>query len=451
MDADITTDSRIPENSADRPPPHGRIPGPAVWQLPWLGLSGPRRPHELAQKLHDRYGPVVKLGIGASQYVYLFGEEANRLVLSDRGNAFTWKEAVKPLEPVVGPKALVLSDGVEHRRRRRLVQSAFATRRIDAAVPTVTAEVDRMIEALPIGKPTDLHASFRKALRRIVVRVLFGDARPGLADELGEILEPAVRFVDRTVELQSLDPVGRARARRARNRADQLVDAEISRRQRVEDLGGDVLGSLLGTELDRAEITDQVVSLIAAGYETTSAAIAWTILELLAHPSELQRCQAEIASVMEDQPPSPAQLRSMPLTIAIINETLRLWPPTSVLGRRVIEPVSYLEHVIPAGTTLLISPYVTHRCRTSWGPDSNEFRPARWHNCQPPEERFFPFGGAYRHCLGFALALTEIQVGLIRLLQRVTIRAALPATLRGRGLSALRPDNGAVVILDSRH
>jgi cytochrome P450 len=316
--------------------------------------------------------------------------------------------------------------------------------------PTVAAEVDGLIDDLPLGKAVDLHTRYRNTLRRIVIRVLFDDAQPGLADEIGDILEPAVRFVDRTVELQSLDPIGRRRARRARSHADEILDAEISRRQAARDLGGDVLGNLLATELSRAEIADQVVSLIAAGYETTSAAIAWTILELLAHPGELERCRTEIESLIGDQVPNPGQLRAMPVITAVINETLRLWPPASLLGRRVSEPVSYGGFTIPAATTLLISPYVSHRSLASWGPDAGEFRPSRWDGHQPSEERFFPFGGAYRHCLGFALALTEIQVGLIRLLQRTTIKSAGPLQLRGHGLSALRPDGGAVAIVESR-
>ena len=114
-----------------------RLPAPPLLSLPRLGLKSLRRPHEVGIELHERYGPVVRFGYGSIAYVFLFGREANELVLGDRHTTFLWGPALKALEPVDGPTALVLSDGEEHRRRRRLVQPAFATRRVDSAVPIV--------------------------------------------------------------------------------------------------------------------------------------------------------------------------------------------------------------------------------------------------------------------------------------------------------------------------
>jgi hypothetical protein len=163
----------------------------------------------VSQRLFDDYGPVVRLGFWPVSYTYLFGREANELILSERPDEFTWREALRALEAVDGPTALVLSDGAEHKRRRRLVQPAFATRRIDAAVPIVVEEVDAAIDALPKEARIDLYATYRKVVRRIVVRVLFGDGLTGQADRLGEVLEPAIRFVDRPPQLQARGMPGR--------------------------------------------------------------------------------------------------------------------------------------------------------------------------------------------------------------------------------------------------
>src|ERR1700712_3896209 len=96
-----------------------------------LGWRGLRRPHELALELRRDYGNVVRVGRWPWTYVYVFGADANREILGEGHDRFTWGEVLRVLEPVDGPTALVLTDGPEHQRRRRLVQPAFATRRVD--------------------------------------------------------------------------------------------------------------------------------------------------------------------------------------------------------------------------------------------------------------------------------------------------------------------------------
>ena len=425
------------------------LPGPPLWRLPTLGARAIRRPHEVALTLFRSYGPVVRLSL--SPYVYLFGREANEMILSTQAEDFTWREALISLEPIDGPTALVLSDGEVHKRRRRLVQPAFATRRIDAAVPIIVEEVDRIIDALEVAETLDIYQAYRGVVRRIVTRVLFGSALAGQADRLGEVLEPAIRFVDRPPQFQFPGSPGRRPARRARHEADRIVDAELARRRRSNDYGEDVLGVLLASDLTDAEARDQVVSLIAAGYDTTSAAVAWTVLEVLRHPEVCARTRQEIRDRLGDsRAPGPDDLRAMPYLTAVVNEALRLWPPGALSGRRAGRPVEYAGHVIPEGSIVLYSAYVTHRDPSLWGEDADRFRPERWFNNELPPYSFVPFGGSYRRCIGFALALAEVQVTLTRLLQRAGLRLTDPhRTVRGVGLSALRPDGGVGVTVET--
>ena len=399
--------------------------------------------------LQDRYGPVVRFGAGPMTYVFLFGREANELVLGERHSTFLWGDALRALEPVDGPTALVLSDGDEHKRRRRLVQPAFATRRIDAAVPIIVDEVDRVLDALRPGEEVDLYDRYRSAVRRIVTRVLFGDALGRRADELGEILEPALRFISRPPQLTYLGMPGSFAARRARRRADALVDEEIARRRASGDHGSDILGMLLATGLSDAELRDQVVSLIAAGYDTTSGAVAFAILELLRTPGEWERVRAEVIEHLGDRAPTADDLRAMPYVAAVVNETLRLWPaPFS--GRTTTETFTYAGHEVRAGSTIVFSPFVTHRSSELWGDDAATFRPERWLETEPAPYTFIPFGGAYRRCIGFALALTEIQTVVARLVQRTTLRLAEPGRVdRGTGIAAMRPEHGLRVVVES--
>jgi cytochrome P450 len=405
----------------------------------------------MSQQLYDRYGPVVRLGIWPVAYTYLFGREANELILSQRPDEFTWREALRALESVDGPTALVLSDGADHKRRRRLVQPAFATRRIDAAVPIIVDEVDAAIDSLPVRGRADIYALYRRTVRRIVVRVLFGDGLAGQADALGEALEPAIHFVDRPPQLQARGMPGRRAARRARQRADAIVDAEMARRRASGELGSDVLGVLLATELSDEERRDQVVSLIAAGYDTTSAAVAWTVLELIRTPGVWDKARAEVDERLGERVPDAGDLRALPYTAAVVNEALRLWPPAVLSGRRASSSFEFKGHTIGEGSIVLFSPYVTQRMPEHWGDDADRFRPERWLEGEPGPFTFIPFGGAYRKCIGFALALTEVQVTVVRLLQRTELRLADPGLpVRGTGLSASRPEGGVVVDVEQR-
>jgi cytochrome P450 len=227
----------------------------------------------------------------------------------------------------------------------------------------------------------------------------------------------------------------------------------VARRRASGDLGTDVLGMLLATELSDEELRDQVVSLIAAGYDTTSGAVAFTILELLRNQGEWERAREEVVAQLGDdgRPPTADDLRAMPYVAAVVNETLRLWPaPFS--GRTTTEPLTFAGHDLPAGTPIVFSPYVTQRDPKLWGDDAAAFRPARWLEAEPAPYTFIPFGGAYRKCIGFALALTELQTVAVRLLQRTTLRLADPAGARaerGTGIAAMRPERGLRVVVES--
>ena len=430
-----------------------RLPGPGLLATPGVTVASMRRPHLAAHDLFRRYGPVVRLGRGSTAVVMLFGPAANELILSERPDAFTWHDAMAILEPVDGPTALVLTDGEEHHRRRRIVQPAFATRRIDAAVPTVVEEIDDAIDALVVGSVVDLHALLQRTMRRSVLRVLFGDSLADRADALGTVLEPAMTYIDRIPQLQFRGAPGSGRARRARRGADALVDLELERRRSSGEHGSDVLGMLLDSDLEDAELRDQVVSLTAAGYDTSAAAGAWTLLALLRTPGEWHRVRGAVEQGLgpDGRAPDAGDLRALPYVTASVNEALRLWPPGSLSGRRAMEPFTFAGHDVPAGSGILFSPYVTQRMPDVWGADAAEYRPARWLAGEPPPFGFIPFGGPYRRCIGFALALVQLQVAVVRLVQRTSLRLVDPdRVVLGRGISVLVPDDGVPVVVDGR-
>jgi cytochrome P450 len=405
--------------------------------------------------LYAKFGPVADVGYRVPiRVVYLMGVEANRYILSEHPENFTWNEAFALLEVVDGPTALVLSDGDEHRRRRRLVQPAFAIKRVDVQLDLIVREIDRTLSTWTPGRRLDAMAELRATVRRIVVRALFGEQLGAEADHIGELLEPALRYVARTpmsridIELPFLPYSTAVRARRA---VDAIVLAEVHRRRRWgvdANADPDTLSALLaaadeagGTDaLTDAEVCDQIRSLIAAGYDTTSSAAAWLVYGLATNPAALGRLRTQVRDTIGDRAPTTDDLRAMPLVDGVVRETLRLWSPAAFSGRRAVDNFELYGYRIPAGSMVIYSPYITHRLPEVWG-DPLVYRPERWSAGEPVPFSFVPFGGGYRKCIGFALATLELQVLAVRLAQRVNWRPDRP-DVRGAGIANFAPKGG---------
>jgi cytochrome P450 len=201
------------------------------------------------------------------------------------------------------------------------------------------------------------------------------------------------------------------------------------------------------------EIRDSIISLITAGYETTSGALAWAIYTLLSLPGAWDSAADEVHRVLGDRPPVAGDLDALTYLNGVVHETLRLYPPGVISARKVMRDLRFDGHRIPAGRLLIFSPYVTHRLPELW-PEPTQFRPARWDPGSPdyrkpaPHE-FIPFSGGLHRCIGAVMATTEMTVMLARLVARTTLR--LPAQrIRAHHLAALSPRRGLTVdVVDS--
>lgn len=430
------------------------LPGPhSPFSLLRFTPSLLANPGEGFRSLQRDYGDVVAFGYGPFRYIGLFGAEANRLVLADRPECFAWHDAMEFLSVVVGDTALVVTDGDEHHRRRRLVQPAFGTRAIRGSLDLMVDEVDREFDSWEAGSEIDAYEAMRRTIRRIAVRALFGDSLGGSSDELGESLAGALAFVNRPLPAQvHIDLPGSAwrRARQARDCADRIVNDEIARRRSLPAADRDLLDTLLaatdvagGPALDNREVRDQVVSLIAAGYDTTSGAAGWAVHELLTNPGEWERAADEVASVVGTDRLSAEHLSDLIHLDGVVRETLRLWPAGAAIARRCVSDVEFRGYHIPAGSMVLYSAYVTHRMANLW-PDPDCFHPDRWADIDPDPYAFVAFGGGARRCLGFAFATQELKILLAQLLRRTRLQP-LRQTARPTGLAALRPRGGVPV------
>ncbi|MGV9316825.1 cytochrome P450 [Streptomyces sp. NPDC003691] len=430
-------------------------------------LPGPRRPDDVLRALaafrrsvpeglthlHDGYGPISSLGVRATRWVFLFGREANELVLTDP-ERFRFAGGYEILRPIAGSTALVLSDGPEHRRRREAVHGVFQREATTGHLALVLAAVDAMIDTWRPGNRIDVYAALRAAVRDATVEAFGGPRLLDQSARLGERLERVHGMLNdaplRSLLTWNLPLLRDGGPRAALAAVDTAVRTEIRTRRRAADPGDDLIGAMLRADpaMTDTETRDMFVSLLIASYDPVSAALGWAVHQLLADPGRWERIRAEAAGLPGRGPVDPAGLRRLGGLSAAVQETLRMHPPVVACPRRAAVPFTFAGHRLPAGTRVLVSQYVTQHDPADF-PAPYRFRPERWDKDRdgylaPRPYAYLPFGTGTRRCLGGGLASVCVPAVLARLARRVDLRADAPPPRAG-GIAAHYPRDGVMV------
>jgi cytochrome P450 len=411
-----------------------------------------------------RHGPTFVVH-GGPMTMAIVGDPSHLTqLLATSTDAFRWGHRFNVLGFIVGPGSMIVSDGDDHRRRRGATQPGFARRRLDSWIPLIVAETDRLIDEtlLPARQPVDFYPHGRTLVRRIVVRVLFGDTLGARADELGAILEPAMSYGVQPALRQLPHPfpyTRRAAARNALREADSIIYEEIERRRRsprAAEQPPDVLDTLIeaeGDTLSTGEIRDQTITLIAAGYDTTSSGLAWTVLSAAQAPAIWEQLRTEADRVLGGDLDAAA-FRGLTYADAVVRESLRLHPPGVFSPRQAERDLQLGDLEIKKGTMIMWSPYVSGHLPEVWG-DPLAFRPERF--VEPTEEQqraidgaWLPYGKGPRACIGFQLAQMEMTLAIARLAQRVDVTLVKADTPRPVGMIVNRPEGGVVATITAR-
>jgi cytochrome P450 len=428
--------------------PHRLPPGPSLPRLVQTAgfvLGGAR----FLEACRRRYGDVVSFRtIFDSSFVMLFDPEDIKQLFQGSPHRLHAGEANALLGPVLGSRSVLLLDGDEHLRHRRLMLPAFHGHRMLQYVETMREATDAEIESWPVGEPFALLPSMQSLTLQVIIRAVFGYG-PGTEEtELRRRLRNMVAPVAQPRGMMLMTLLGRLGNRSdatrqfetARREVDEVLFAEIERRRAEPDLESrdDVFSALLvaedeeGQRLSPEEVRDELVTLLLAGHETTATGLAWTFDLLLHFPRVLER-----ASQGDDE-----------YLDAVTKESLRVRPVIPGVGRVVRgEPFRLNGYEIPPGYEINPSIRVVHR-RGDLYPDPASFRPERFLGAGVPDTyTWIPFGGGIRRCLGASFALTEMRTVLARVLERTALSAAGPepdeVTFRGITLS---PRHGVRVI-----
>jgi cytochrome P450 len=427
-------------------------PGPPVPRLlQTLGfiLLGPR----FLEACRRRYGGAVTFGtLFDSPFVMVFDPELVKELFRGPHEQLNAGEANALLGPVLGERSVLLLDGAEHLRHRRLMLPHLHGQRMQAYAQTMRDATDREIDSWPVGEPFALMPRMQSLTLGVITRAVFGYESGAAEEELRRRLRAMVEPIARPRGLPLMMIMGRLgagergvaqRFETQRRAVDELVFDEIERRRSAPDLAerNDVFSALLlaedehGERLSDREVRDELITLLLAGHETTATGLAWTFDLLLHAPHVLERATAADDEYLD----------------AVIKESLRIRPVIPGVGRVVRgEPFRLGEWVIPPGVEVNPSIRMIHR-RGDLYPDPGSFKPERFLASDPPDTyTWLPFGGGTRRCIGASFALMEMRIVLARVLERTALRAAdrEPEQVQFRGIT-LAPRNGTRVVMST--
>jgi cytochrome P450 len=351
------------------------------------------------------------------------------------------------LGSVFGPGSTFSLNGGEHLERRRLILPPFHGNRVRTYEHIVEEEVMREIETWPEGREFETLPAMTSITLNTILRAVLG-AEAAVLEELRVLLPRAVTLGSRLVTMPKLrhdlgpwSPWGRVM--QYRRRIDALIDS-LSADARADpafEERSDVLSILLQTRYDNGEpisaphIADELVTLMAAGHETTASALAWTVERLRRHPRLLSRLTEEVDA-------GGSELRQ-----ATIWEVLRTRPVLNATMRTPTKRIRLGDWVIPEGTTLIISIQLAHLLEENF-PDAASFNPDRFVGANPKPFAWIPYGGGVNRCVGAALSAMEIDVTLRTLLRELRFAPTdAPGERRhDRGLAITPARGGRAVV-----
>lgn len=411
------------------------IPGPSGLGMARAFRSVRADPLSFLAEVFDRYGDLVAFPVPGTPALLVNDPGDVRQVL--QSGARSWgKETVQyaALARVTGPGLLASCEPswIEH---RRLAAPAFHHQRLEAVGEQVRGAADAGITAslagahFTSGDVVDTAALMHRISLDAVGRALFSTELSGQAQQLLDASSEAAGLVVRLG--RSILPTAawaptptNVRVRWTRRHLDAIAIELIARRRRrgpassAGPHGEDLLALLLDGGLTDAEIRDELVTMVIAGHETVAAALAWTLMLLAEHQPAQDRVRAEIAAH-----PGPVPMLghrdTLPWTRAVVDEALRLFPPAWAISRRSQRADVIGGREVPAGTLVIVSPWLMHRRPQSW-PDPLAFRPERFLGSAPGggarRAAYLPFGLGPRLCIGRDFALAEMVLVLARFL-----------------------------------
>jgi cytochrome P450 family 135 len=409
-------------------------------------------PKGFMTRCRRRYGDTFSVSLGPSTDVVFLSDPASAAeVFQGPPEQMNMGDINGLFRRVLGRNSLLVLDGAEHMRQRKLLLPSFHGERIERHREAMVRAADDDIVTWPIGRPFALQPRMQAMTLNVILRAVFGLEDGPRRDELRALLARllelnttiATTLPQLRIELGGLTPWGRLM--RCTAAVDRALYAEMARRREESRANQDDVLSLLldahdeaGEPMTDKEIRDQLLTMLVAGHETTATALAWAFERMLRHPRVVDRLRADLEN---------GDSRYLD---AAIKESLRLRPVVPITARKLSAPLVVGGRRYAAGTVLMPCIFLLHRNPAVYEkPD--EFRPERFLDGQPATYAWIPFGGGVRRCLGSSFALLEMRIVIEAVLRNLDLR---PAERRDEAIVrrafTLSPKRGARVVATRR-
>ncbi len=416
-------------------------------------------------KMMLTYGAVVRLDLGTKSFYLVTHPKGIRRILQDNNRNYI--KGYDQAKPLIG-EGLVSSEGEFWRRQRRLMQPAFHRSRTagfaEVMVETATEVMNQWHTFATRGEPLDISKEMIRITQQVIARTMFSTDVGEKTDMLLQAFDVGLEYLNQRMFnpipfLDRLPTPTNLRFRRALATLDELIYALIEERRRSDRVPDDLLSMLLEAKDDESgqgmsdrQLRDELVTVFFAGHETTASTLSWSAFLLAKHPEDSRRVRAEVDAVLQGRRPTIEDYPKLVYTRRVIDESLRIYPPAWMFARQAIDEDEICGIHIPAGASILLSPYATHRHPEFWvGPenfDPDRFSPDR--SLSRPRMAYFPFGGGPRLCIGREFALVEATLILAVMMQSYTMRLLPDYDVKAQPIATLRPRPGVCMLLESR-
>jgi cytochrome P450 len=442
-------------------------PGPKLSPIGQLIYRPGADPIAFFTNLARTYGDLSAYRMGGEQVFFVNDPALIRDILVTHNRHFIKGRGLDRAKRLLG-NGLLTSEGADHLRQRRLMQPAFHRDRIAGYGRTMVAYADGMARGWHDGATVDVAHEMMRLTLMIAGKTLFDlDVESHAADVGGAMTDVMDTFW--TAMLPFIDVLERMpiphlrRARKSRARLDAIMYRMIAER-RAEGAAlatrSDLLSMLLLAQdeedqhrgMTDQQVRDEAMTIFLAGHETTANALTWTWYLLSQSPDVERRLQAEVDRVLEGRLPTVADIPALGLVERVVTESMRLYPPAWIIGRRAIDDYPIGGFVAPARSILVMSQYVMHR-DPRYFREPERFDPDRWtpaFRAALPKFAYFPFGGGPRQCIGESFAWMELVLVVATFAQRWSLAHVPTHRVALQPVLTLRAKYGMEMMLHAR-
>lgn len=441
----------------------GPAPAPVLGHLPFL-LRFAFHPLETLEDLRQKYGNMVRLGVGKYPAVMVFDPEYNRQILRDPDAFYVYDIDLVPVKFPANSSVravttgMPLMNGPRHDDHRSALlpyfHRKFVTRYHDACVD-VTA---RRMAGWKMGAELDMRAEMERLAMWLGTAPVLGLDPQKEGEAIGLQLERTMRTLFNPFALLlPYDIPGLPFHTLLKHAAEmeRVVRGVIARKKEEGLDGKDILSVMIQmheedpARLSEDELVGHTTTMFRGGYNPNGMALYWTIFLLSQHPEALKKVLEEIDQATGGKDPTPESVEKLPWLEGAIKDGMRLFPAGTWTGRLAMRDFELDGHPLPKGTWVVLSPYVIHRDPAIYS-DPYRFKPERWLAESHLAYEFMPFSAGPRYCIGTSLAMMQLKIALSMLLQRYSFTLKPGARVDCAGLNSIRPKNELPMIVRER-